>query len=179
MINKIGLLTIVVLISIIIASLYGYVHNQFTYSISSEYFTKFKFDQFIFYDGAFTNNDAGKAHFIGVLSTWWFGALIGLILGTITIFFSNFANKMKIVFKAIILTLCIAIIFGLIGLVVGKLFINDMAMDEKFISSLDDSKAFVTAGSIHNFSYLGGLVGLGVSAFYLFKLRKASVQQRV
>ncbi|WP_299112780.1 hypothetical protein [uncultured Winogradskyella sp.] len=172
MINKVFVLFGVVVLSVVIASAYGAIHNQITYSISEEYFTKLKFNQFGLWNGAFGNNGFKKSAFVGVLATWWFGAIIGLIIGILTIFIFNFNKKLKIILKQVFLVLVFAVLAGIIGFLVGKLFINDLGMNSNFISNLDDPKAFVIAGSIHNFSYLGGLVGLFYSVFHLFKLNK-------
>jgi hypothetical protein len=175
MINKLLSLIGVVLLSILIASIYGAIHNQITFSISEEYFTKLKFNQFGLWDGAFGDNGFKKSAFVGVLATCWFGAIIGLVIGTLVIFVFNFKKKTKHILKSILLTLSIAILMGIIGFIIGKLFINDLGMDSDFISSLNDSKSFAIAGSIHNFSYLGGIIGLAVSVFYLYKLNKKRI----
>ena len=44
--RKLATFFIIVLAAIVIASLYGVGHDQVTYTISPEYYTKFKFIQF-------------------------------------------------------------------------------------------------------------------------------------
>jgi hypothetical protein len=46
--RKFGVFAATIFFTIIIAGLYGIIHDQITYSISPEYFTKFKYRQFGF-----------------------------------------------------------------------------------------------------------------------------------
>ena len=59
----------------LIAGLYGIVHDQITYSISHEYFTKLKFKQFWYAD--FGLGDRFYVGTIGFLATWWVGFFVG------------------------------------------------------------------------------------------------------
>lgn len=67
------------LLGAVIAGIYGVVHDQVTFSLAPEYFTKFKFDQF-----AYANPGGGERNFvalIGLLATWWVGLAAGWFLG--------------------------------------------------------------------------------------------------
>jgi len=146
MAKKIGLLILIVIISIILASIYGILHNQISYSISSEYFTKFKFDQI----GKWLHqveNERIAISFVGIISTWWFGLLLGLII-------------------------------GIVGILIGKFLISNLNTNWNLPAELIDRKNFLTAGTMHNFSYFGGIVGLIYGIIYQLKIKKASAQQR-
>ena len=59
------------LVGAVIAGVYGTLHDQFTFTISPEYFTKLKFDQF-----RWANLGLPERVFvaeIGFLATWWVG----------------------------------------------------------------------------------------------------------
>ena len=65
-----------------IAGLYGIVHDQVTYSISQEYFTRLKFTQF-----RWANMGLPVRVFvaeIGFLATWWVGLIAGWVLARIS-----------------------------------------------------------------------------------------------
>jgi hypothetical protein len=62
----------------LIAGCYGIAHDQFTYSISPEYFTKLKFKQFHYADFGWGNR--AFAATIGFLASWWVGAIIAWFL---------------------------------------------------------------------------------------------------
>lgn len=66
----------VALVGGIVGGIYGIVHDQITYSISPEYFTKLKFDQFD-YAGL---GDRIFVATIGFLATWWVGFIAAWFL---------------------------------------------------------------------------------------------------
>lgn len=176
--KKIGLLILIVIISIILASIYGILHNQISYSISSEYFTKFKFRQFDFYFMG-KSQPRQTASLIGALSTWWFGLLLGLIIGIVAMFQRNSKIIWKSAFGAIFRTLGIAIGIGIVGILVGKFIISNLNTNWNLPVDLTDQKSFLTAGTMHNFSYLGGIIGLIYGIIYQLKIKKANAQQIV
>ena len=62
----------------VLAGTYGMVHDQFTYTISPEYFTKLKFNQFRYADwGLGQRVYVGT---IGFLATWWVGGIMAWFL---------------------------------------------------------------------------------------------------
>ena len=178
MAKKIGLLILIIFLSIILASIYGFLHNQISYSISPEYFTKFKFRQFDFYFMG-ENQPRLTASLVGILSTWWFGLLIGLINGIVGMFQLNSKIMWKSAFGATVRTLGIAIGFGVIGILVGKLIISNLDAHWNLSVELTDQKSFLTAGAMHNFSYIGGIIGLIYGIRYQLKIKKANAQHRV
>ena len=70
----------------LIGGLYGILHDQLTYTISPEYYTKFKFYQFGLMDignEAIFPNTRIEVSAVGFMATWWMGLPIGLILGLV------------------------------------------------------------------------------------------------
>lgn len=63
------------LMGALIAGLYGTVHDQITYSISLEYFTRLKFAQFHYAEFGLPPRVFVAA--IGFLATWWVGFIAG------------------------------------------------------------------------------------------------------
>ena len=61
-----------------VAGIYGILHDQLTYSISHEYFTKLKFKQFEYADIGL--GDRFFVGTIGFLATWLVGFFIGWFL---------------------------------------------------------------------------------------------------
>ncbi len=67
----------------LLAGVYGIVHDQITYSISPEYFTRLKFQQFHWADFGFPRRVfVGE---IGFLATWWVGFIAAWFLARITV----------------------------------------------------------------------------------------------
>src|SRR5271166_328085 len=77
---KFGTFLSSIIISILIAVVYGILNDQITYTISPEYFTKFKYLQFGVRPDLF-GGDRQAVVAIGFLATWWVGLIIGLAFG--------------------------------------------------------------------------------------------------
>lgn len=159
-------------ISILLAGTYGVVHDQITYSISPEYFTKFKYLQFGFEPEWFGGHRLTVA-VIGFLAAWWTGIFIGFGLGLTALIFRDHKTMWRATRKAILITLCFAAAAGLFGFLYGKFVLTKTGVGWWLPDDLIDKGAFITVGSIHNFSYLGGLFGLMAGIFYLVRLKKA------
>lgn len=158
---------LIIFISIGIAGIYGIIHDQITYSISDEYYTLFKFEQFGINDWGITNVRL-KAGVIGFLATWWVGLFLGLIYAIISLFFSS-KEVLKIALKAVIINIGVAIVFGIIGFVYGILFLEAESLNWDIPEQTKNVRNFINVGSIHNFGYLGGLVGLLIGTYYQIK----------
>lgn len=171
MIKKIGILILTVLLTSILAGIYGILHNQLSYTISHEYFTKFKFEHFGFVEYGFENERATVA-IIGFLATWWTGLIIGAVNGSIGLIQPTSKIMLKSVFGATIRTLGIAIAVGLLGILVGKFIISGINADWNIPNDVIDRNAFLATGTMHDFSYIGGLIGLVFGAFYQVRMRK-------
>src|SRR5690349_25000941 len=67
----------------LVAGCFGIVHDQVTYTISPEYFTRLKFDQFHWAELGFPRRVfVGE---IGFLATWWVGFFAGWALARVTV----------------------------------------------------------------------------------------------
>src|SRR5713226_8829047 len=71
--------SLLVVLAVLVAGLYGIIHNQISYTVSPEYFTKFKFRQFGFVDMQLP--ERVRASMVGFLASWWMGIPIGLLVG--------------------------------------------------------------------------------------------------
>src|SRR4026208_93064 len=84
MLKKLLTLNQIIVLSCVIAGLYGIIHDQLTYTISPEYYTKFKFYQFGLADEgdeAIFPSPRLWVSFVGFMATWWTGIPIAIILG--------------------------------------------------------------------------------------------------
>ncbi len=175
----------IMFVAILCSMAYGILLDQVTFTISDEYFTKFKFIRF----------GIGQLHMkeimgaaevrlqyprlgvvqIAVLASWWVGMLMGIILGVIGLFHSNSKEMYRIALKSIFIILAITILVAIIGCAYGGLYVVDNPPDWPFPINLFDQRSFIVVGCIHNFSYIGGGLGLLVAIFYsLRSIRKAS-----
>ncbi|MBJ7883085.1 hypothetical protein JEM65_20875 [Gelidibacter salicanalis] len=159
----------------ILAGIYGILHDQLSYSISPEYFTKFKFEQFGFVEYGFENEHATVA-IIGFWATWWTGLIIGAVNGIVGLIQPSSKIMWKSVYGATIRTLGIAVGIGLLGILFGKFIISGINTDWNIPKSVTDRNAFLTVGTMHNFSYIGGLIGLIFGTIYQVRLKKDVAQ---
>lgn len=72
--------------------------------------------------------------------------------------------------KAVVLILIAAFVTGAVGFLYGKFYLAKSGVDWWLPEDLSDKSAFIVVGSIHNFSYLGGVLGLLISIVYIIRL---------
>jgi hypothetical protein len=171
MLKKFLILFLLIGIAIVIAGIYGIIHDQLTCTISPEYYTKFKFQQFrISPDLPFRLGVA----VVGWNATWWMGIPIGIILGAVGLTHKAPKQMLWITIKAFLITMAVAFLTGLVGLLYGEMVLANKPVsyfDEWFIpENLNDFRNFISVGSMHNFSYIGGL--LGALAGVVYSLRR-------
>lgn len=166
--KKTIVLIIVILLSPLIAGFYGILHDQITYSICDEYYTKFKFFQFGIPEYF---RDRFGVSIVGFLATWWMGLPIGIIIGSTGLIQENSKIMIRAIIKAFIVTILIVIITPLIAVSIWliNLWYQQVSFEAYAFSTnnlapygdkLTNPFRFFIIGMIHNFSYLGGLLGL-------------------
>lgn len=152
------------------AGVYGVIHDQVTFSISPEYFTRFKFYQFAY---AEPPGDSPRvfAGIIGFLATWWVGALIAWVLARVSLLrgrdlppVRDFLFAFLITFSVSFLVACGGYGFAMWRRTTGYaegwlLWLESLAVE--------DIDSFMTVGYIHNSSYFGGVLGTFVAIGFL------------
>ncbi len=175
----------ILIIAPILGGVYGILHDQITYSISEEYYSKFKFIQFGLENWGLgqnigttekpeikLDNPRFGASIVGTLATWWVGMIIGVILGFVGLIHKNGKMMFKTTIKAFLITTGIALLTGILGLVYGKLFLTENRPNWYLPKNLIDFDSFIMVGSMHNFSYLGGLIGLIIGIIYSVRQKR-------
>lgn len=159
-----------------IAGLYGIIHDQVTFSISPEYFTRLKFPQF-----HWANTGLPVRLFvaeIGFLATWWVGFIAGWVLARI----STQAAEPRPVFNLVTRGFAIVVGFAFVAAVAAFMYglRRDIQSENSGLAAfavdlgVSDVPAFVRVAYIHNAGYLGGLLGLIAAALLLArKARRA------
>ena len=167
--KKFGILILIILSTTIFASLYGAIHDQLSYTISPEYFTKFKYAQFGL-EPVWFGGDRQTVAVIGILATWWTGTFIGLWHGVVGLIHKDNKIMLNVICNAILINLITAFSIGLIGFIYGKIYLSKTGVNWRLPANLIDIENYIAVGSMHNFSYLGGLIGLMIGIGY--QLRK-------
>ncbi len=156
---KIVLIALLFLIACLFAGTYGAVHNQISYSVSPEYFTKFKFQQFRISDN--TPERIGAA-IVGWNAAWWMGIAIGIILIPLGLSIRGNANYFWAMLRVFGIVTLTTLLVGLSALAIAFATIDTEVAGEisRYGNEITHDVAFARAGTMHNFSYVGGLVGI-------------------
>ena len=75
----------------------------------------------------------------------------------------------KVVIKSLCIVFAVTFSFAWLGLFVSKFYLIQTGVDWWLPENLQSKSNFVMAGTIHNFSYAGGIIGLFISLIYLMK----------
>ncbi|CAN5764779.1 hypothetical protein BH09VER1_BH09VER1_51070 [soil metagenome] len=153
---------LLVAVASLLAGLYGIVHDQLTYTIAPEYYTKFKFPMFHLADSPLP--DRVRAMVVGFLATWWMGVLIGLTVGLAGFMQRDWRRMLVVTLQAYGVVVLVTAGVGLLGLGYGYYqtgTIDRGAYGYWFIPrDVVDLRSYLCVGYMHNASYLGGLIAI-------------------
>jgi hypothetical protein len=167
------------LVGAVIAGCYGIVHDQITYTIGPEYFTRFKFDQFFY-----LSRDQPLRLLvaeIGFIAASPVGLFAGWFLARLTVPHEPPRTAAKHTFQGVLIIVVTALLFACVAGFITPTDIDDPAMEDwKFMLSsfrVHDTAAWLRVGNIHNASYLGGLVGLIAAIVFVYRKRGKPTHQ--
>lgn len=149
-----------------LGAVYGALHDQVSYSIAPEYFTKLKFVQFDYAEfGAAPRVFVAE---VGALGSWWVGMVAGWVLCR-----AGFRDPSSVSFRGDVLRAFGIIAAGTVasGFVGATLGVfasrGDLAEWDGWRRALRllDVPAFVVVAYLHWASYAGGLLGLVLAVF--------------
>ncbi len=153
-------------IGALLAGLYGILHDQVTYSISPEYFTRLKFTQF-------HCADFGLPPRVLVAEV---GFLAGWFIARITVPDFPRAAAFRCSMRGFLIIFAFALTAAFVGYGLGLLHGPDYSGWESLASAVGivDVPSFVRVAYIHNAGYLGGLMGLVAAIIYLRRLKSSA-----
>jgi hypothetical protein len=153
----------------VLAGCYGVVHDQVTYSISPEYFTRLKFAQFHWANFGWPARVFVAE--VGFLATWWVGFVAGWFLARISVPDLSCAAAVRRGARGFLIIFACAVAAAVIGYVLSRLHGTDYSAWASFASARGvlDMPSFVRVAYIHNAGYLGGLIGLIAAVIWLRK----------
>ena len=167
-VHKFLVLILMFFLAMLVAGLYGALHNQISYTFSPEYFTKFKFEQYGVNWG-YEHPRIGAAY-VPDISSWWMGKWIFMFLGPVGLIFSS-AKQMAIqLSKSFLVVAVVALTTGLLGLLYGVYEVTPQNIGgfmEWVHDGVVDSVWFVRVGYMHDASYYGAETGLVAGVVYL------------
>lgn len=164
----------------LIAGTYGIIHDQITFWLGPEYFTKFKFVQFHYLD---TNAPAKlTVAKIGFLATWWVGFFAAWFMGRVTLPHLPLRVAARRCLRGVGLMMFIAFVFAFTAFWLAPTSLEDSRFDYwrpmLIAYSVDHPLEFVRVAYIHNASYLGGFIGLVISLFVLWRYCRSLKRNR-
>jgi hypothetical protein len=164
---------VLVLLAVVLSGLYGALHDQISYTVSPEYFTKFKFRQFGFVDLQLP--DRVRASMVGFLASWWMGIPIGLLVGAVAFIHSGPRRMFKVSLWSFILIVAFTLLVGLCGLLCGYFETSTINLADYQGWYIPDDvvnlRRFLCAGYMHNASYLGGTLAILVARVFHIVVR--------
>jgi hypothetical protein len=157
------------------AGIYGIIHDQITYSLCPEYYTKYKFPMFGLRYSTYSSERNGAA-LVGFASTWWMGFVIALLVLPLCLRFKDLKLMVKHIITSMLLILGFAFIIGWFGYFVGRFFPEGNSI----VPPVDVSSRlnFIAVAQMHNFSYAGAIAGSVVAIIRLIFHFKATSQLR-
>jgi drug/metabolite transporter (DMT)-like permease len=156
--TKLLLIPVLFVAACLFAGVYGALHNQISYTVCPEYFTKYKFHQFRIDDRL---PDRVGAAIVGWKAAWWMGIVIGILLIPVGLVMRGtgpyFWGMIRVFGVVTITTMCV----GIGALAVSYVTTSaDVGNFTRYGNEITNDVAFAHAGAMHNCSYLGGLMGI-------------------
>ena len=156
-------------VAVVLSGLYGSVHNQISYTVSPEYFTQFKFLQFRIAEG--TPKRLGAA-IVGWKAAAGMGGLVALFVVPAALRQPGLKPVWVNSLRGFAVAIGVTLVVGLVALAVGFVVHTSESVGEvsRYGHSIDDDVAFWRVGTMHNFSYAGGVVGTIVACIVTVRL---------
>ena len=151
------------LFAITLAALYGALNDQITYTISPEYYTKFKFESFKINPELTELNPRLAASLVGIKATWWMGGILGVILGLFAMMQRDWKRALNTLFKSAFIVFFLVFCFSLSAPLVSG--------GSWTAKGVVDVESFILVGKIHNLAYFGGAAGGFAALIYLMIAR--------
>jgi len=169
LLRKLGTFIALIATAAVFAAVYGALHDQLSYTVAPEYYTRFKFDQFAAYGVRELPPRLGAA-VVGALATWWVGLYAGILVAGAGFRHTTPIAMARATMRAYGILALVALAGGLLGLLVGWVAFgsNEAApyVDWWRPAGLTAPRRFYAVGMMHNAGYLGGAVGALVATAY-------------
>jgi MFS family permease len=161
---KFLLLFILVVLGTLMSGIYGGLQDQIAYTVSPEFFTKFRF-QLLHIDPSVSGR--WGAALVGFQSTWSVGLILGGILSLSGYIHSKPRNMFHFTVHSFFIALTCAFVFSMIGLAIG-------GSGDEFNknSQIIDKAHFQAVERMINFSKMGGVIGMFIGIFYQLYRKK-------
>jgi len=167
---KLMLVPVLLAVACLFAGTYGAVHNQISYTVSPEYFTQFKFHQFNIEN---IPHRFGAA-IVGWEAAWWMGIVIGVVLIPAGLVIRGTRDYFWGMIRVFAIVASTTLVVGLAALAIAFATVDRNSVGDftRYGNEISDDVAFARAWTMHNFSYLGGLIGIITGGIAIYRQRR-------
>lgn len=166
---RVALFILLIIIATIIGGLYGALHDQITYTVCDEFFTKMRFHEY----GIKGNvNNRWEAAKIGWKNTWHVGLGLGIVLALAGLIHSDNKKMFTVTLKGFMLAMLTGFFFGMIAFLFTESSI-DIATSQNVI----DKAAFNRVIRINNYSYVGAIIGMFLALGWITLTSRKNIQK--
>lgn len=155
-----------------VAALFGVIHDQITYSLSSEYYTLFKFPQFRLSESQM--HDRIGVALVGLQATWWVGTGLGVILSTLALIQKTANDMAYVMIRSMMFVVVASSVAAFLGGIFWRAIAQILQVSFWLPAKVENAEAFYQVGMIHNFSYLGAALGAIIAFTFniAYRIRK-------
>ena len=168
--KKLAVFFLIVVLAVAAAGAYGAAHNQISYTVSPEYFTKFKFQRFGL--GGDERSERVRASIVGYHASMGMGMPIGVLVGAAGFIHRGYRRMLRVTLWSLAVAVVFTLLFGLCGLLYGYWQTRGIDLGEYrdwFVpNDVVNVRRFLCAGYMHNAAYLGG--GLSILVAWVFHI---------
>lgn len=118
------------------------------------------------------------ASIVGWNASWWMGIVIGIFLVPIGCVVPGAKRYFLAVLRSYAVVALTALTVGLAALLIAYISIKDQSVGEivRYGKAISHPVEFARAGTMHNFSYLGGLIGIFTGIIWIVIERKRTLK---
>lgn len=176
--RKLGAFVAFLVLAICAAGIFGMLHDQISYTVSNEYYTKFKFIQFDLLDLQLP--DRVRAAMVGFLASWWMGVPLGVLTGVAGFIQPDARQMFRALLWSLLVITAFTLLFALAGLAYGYSQTANLDLGNYarwyIPPDLEHPRNFICVGYMHNCAYLGGLLAIPVAWLFHIYYRYRAVK---
>ncbi|AFV00110.1 hypothetical protein [Simiduia agarivorans] len=167
-IHKVGVYLVMLVVAVFVAAIYGVIQGQFSYTLSTEYFSQYRFKQLNIL-WAYDYPRLGVA-LVGAVTSWWVGAVLSIVVGLFGFMFSSPSLMAKYLTRTLCLVIGVVFSASVLGLGYGYYSIDHEAVVQIMpwmYPGVSDPIQFMRVGFMYNGSFIGGFLGLIFGVLYI------------
>jgi hypothetical protein len=168
--DKLSVLAKTVFLAILVGAVYGILNDYISYTISPEYYTRFKFTQNNFDPNSYTEAWLA-AIVVGFKESWWIGLVTGIIVGFFGMIFTKQKNMQAATVFALVIIFSTAGLAEIIGILWSKYYSAKINTFSNVPPEVFDKENFTVVESMRNFGEIGALVGLAIAILFMFRYK--------